>query len=305
MAKQITQLPVAASVAASDVFPLDQSGTTKQATLTAIAAGLPAGTGTGGLVREVYPSFFSGLATNGVNGFSATGAWSCNGGDTFGPTGGGFVSFYGASHPVSPGLLQLGTNGGGLINVLPSGNIGLGTTTPTQRLSVNGNIDCSTLFSQSVSVINNFPQVTCTTSAGYGWRFHNTSSGASLGYCIIQGTTDNFASSFINGFQINTNGSCVIGPGSSAVQNVYTAVAFLSPPAIAANGGVQFLDVTVTGATNNMVCMVEAPGGLSNNSIVVKANYVSADTVRVYFVNPTASSVTLTPVNYRIACIKF
>lgn len=41
MAKQITQLPVAASVAASDVFPLDQSGTTKQATLATVSASLP------------------------------------------------------------------------------------------------------------------------------------------------------------------------------------------------------------------------------------------------------------------------
>ena len=41
MPKQITQLPVAASIAASNVFPLDQSGTTKQATLATIAASLP------------------------------------------------------------------------------------------------------------------------------------------------------------------------------------------------------------------------------------------------------------------------
>ena len=84
MSKTISQLPIASTVASADVFPLDQGGLTKQATLSVIAAGLPAGTGTGGLVRQEYPVFSTGFATNAINGTSNSGVYSVVGDAVYG-----------------------------------------------------------------------------------------------------------------------------------------------------------------------------------------------------------------------------
>ena len=306
MSKTISQLPIASTVTSADVFPLDQGGLTKQATLSVIAAGLPAGTGTNGLVRETYPTFYSGFATNGINGISNNGAYSIVGGAGFGASGGGFVSLYGGTNATSPGLLQLGTNGNGIINVFPSGNVGIGTTSPSQRLSVNGNLDCSSVYCQYLGVINNFPQVQLTTTSNVGWRFHNTSNGASLGYCIIQGSTDGFATNFVNGFQIQANGACIIGPGSTEIRNIFSvALSSYAPAAIAANGGSQFLDVTLTGASSACACIVSPTSGPITSGVIVKAEVANTNLVRIIWVNTTTSSVTLPSSNYRIVAFAF
>jgi hypothetical protein len=97
-----------------------------------------------------------------------------------------------------------------------------------------------------------------------------------------------------------------IGASGSPIKSVlFASIASHTPSAIAANGGVQTLDVTVTGATDVATTIVECPGGMSNNAIILKANYISANTVRVYWINPTAASVTLSAASYRIAVINF
>lgn len=335
MAKQITQLPVAASVAASDVFPLDQSGTTKQATLTTIAAGLPTGTGTGGLVRQTNPVLSGNVSVSAGALSSLSGSlvdiarWettnvnvsflrltevrNSTGSDWTTATTRlqkwvdvvpqGFIEFNpaGLNYAVALGTVNGPTN----VNVLTvtgsagGNNVGIGTTNTPSKLTVAGEIRLlangnALLFTDTggstpymVSAVDGNFYFAGTTAAG---------AGRAILQCAMRSDTS----------PLQVNVPLRVGSDGSPVTAVYTAVLTgYAPPAIAANGGIQFVDVTVTGATNSMVCMVECPVGLSNNSIIVKANYISADTVRVYFINPTASSVTLTATSFRIACIKF
>jgi hypothetical protein len=87
-----------------------------------------------------------------------------------------------------------------------------------------------------------------------------------------------------------------------------TLIAF-APPAIPANGGVQFTDVALTGATVGSACSVTCIGGntspMNNNSIALRAECRIADNVRVFWINPTAVSVTLNSTAYRVTAIKF
>lgn len=96
-----------------------------------------------------------------------------------------------------------------------------------------------------------------------------------------------------------------IGSNGGAIGSILTAGFFHTPATIAANGGVQFLDVTLTGADSNTVCFVECNGGMNVNAIILKANVISTNVVRVYWINPTPSSVSLTGQNYRVCAVTF
>jgi hypothetical protein len=96
-----------------------------------------------------------------------------------------------------------------------------------------------------------------------------------------------------------------IGASGSPIQNVIVTAFNHTPATIAANGGIQTLDVTVTGASSSGSYLVNCPGGLSNDLIILKANYISTNTARVYWINPTASSITLAARNYNICVINF
>ena len=95
------------------------------------------------------------------------------------------------------------------------------------------------------------------------------------------------------------------GVGSSISAVFTTSLNSFAPAAIAASGGVQFTDVTITGVDGSCSTLVECSGGMSNNSIILKSNVVATNTVRIYWINPTAASVTLSAANYRISAIKF
>jgi hypothetical protein len=303
MSKTISQLPIASTVASADVFPLDQGGLTKQATLSVIAAGLPSATGTGGLVRQGYPVFSTGFATNAINGISNSGAYSVVGGASFGASGGGFVNLYGGTHATNPGLLQLGTNGNGIINVLPSGNVGIGTNTPQERLHVAGDVRIDNNGNlQFTDTAGTNPQFVC--QGDNNFVLYGTNSIGVLRpimSCLMRSDISPLTVSA----PIEAVGTIQIGVSGSPIQNVISAVFNHTPAAIAANGGVQTLDVPLTGATVGSVTTIECPGGVSNNAIILKANYISANTIRVYWINPTAASVTLSNANYRIVVINF
>jgi hypothetical protein len=280
MSKTISQLPIASTVASADVFPLDQGGLTKQATLSVIADGLPSATGTGGLVRQGYPVFSTGFATTSVNGTSNSGAYTIVGGAAFGASGGGWVSLYGGTNVGSPGLVQIGSNTSALVNIAADGI----------RLVNNGAAlfftDSGSTSPYMVSAVDGNFYFTGTNAAG---------AGRVILQCLMRSDTSPFV----------VYPPLQIGAAGSPIQNVIATAFNHTPAAISANGGVQTLDVTVTGATTNQITLIECPLGMSNNSIVLKANYISVNTVRVYWINPTASPVTLSNANYRIAVINF
>ena len=408
MAKQITQLPVAASVAASNVFPLDQSGTTKQATLTAIAAGLPTGTGTGGLVRETNPIFGSGITVGNVRGNADNSAYSVVGGNSAPgvATAGAWLSLYGGTAATNPGALVFGCNTAATGAVTSGGNFGFGTVSPAARAHVfapalasgtgsitsiarfdNSNGSDSSLrlsqvrtatgsswetattriqqwtdvtpqgfvsfnevnnqFGVSIGVsdgVNNIPIVNIKASPGnfnVGIGTTNTTSKltvagdiriaqpSSLIFTDAAGTTPSFNCQGDNNFAFygtNSTGglrpifTCfmrsdtssfnitvptILGTGSAISAVFTTSLNSFAPAAIAASGGVQFTDVTITGVDGNCSTLVECSGGMSNNSIILKSNVVSTNTIRIYWINPTAASVTLSAANYRISAIKF
>jgi hypothetical protein len=296
MSKTISQLPIASTVASADVFPLDQGGLTKQATLSVIAAGLPS-SGTGDLVRKTNPIFDTIFVSN-INGLADSGAYSIVGGSSLGVNGGAFVQVFGGTNASHPGKLFFGS--GTLTHSAfdASGNLGIGTLTPAERLSVAGNIRVA--------------------NPGGGVFFTDTAGGTPYMVGAVDGnfyfTTKNSAGVDRGVFRIamrsdtsplQVDAPLKIGTSGAPIQNVLTTTFNHTPAAIAANGGVQTFDVTLTGATPAGVTLIECPAGVSNNAIVLKANFISANTIRVYWINPTAASVTLSNANYRVAVINF
>ena len=298
MAKQITQLPVAASVAASDVFPLDQSGTTKQATLTAIAAGLPAGTGTGGLVRQTNPIFGSGINVGNINGNSDASGYGIYGGASLGATAGGFIQFFGGTNPTNPGKLFFGSGASNHSVFDSAGNLGVGTLAPAAKLHVGlGSIRLDN--NQSIQFTDSFgsnPAFFQQSDNNFVFYGTNSTGGQRVIFtCFMRSDTET----------LNVTVPLRIGTGSSISAVYTTSLNSYAPAAIVANGGAQFADVTITGVDGTCSTLVECSGGMSNNSIILKSNVVATNTVRIYWINPTAASVTLSAANYRISAIKF
>ena len=94
-----------------------------------------------------------------------------------------------------------------------SGNVGIGTaSTSTYKLNVNGVAN----FGIASGVYSNYADMRLETTTGRGWRMGTTSNASTLGYFYIQGSTDNFSTSFIDGLTIDTSGNVGIGTTSPA-----------------------------------------------------------------------------------------
>ena len=102
------------------------------------------------------------------------------------------------------------TNNAEGMRIDSSGNVGIGTSAPGYKLTVDG----LAAFGVASGVYQNYADMRLQTATGYGWRTGTTSTGSTHGYFYIQGSTDNFVSSFINGLNIDTSGNVGIGTGS-------------------------------------------------------------------------------------------
>jgi hypothetical protein len=120
------------------------------------------------------------------------------------------------------GALVFSTNAAGgtanaeAMRINSSGNVGIGTSSPGYKLTVAG----AAAFGTASGVYGNNADMRLETATGYGWRMGTTSTGSTLGYFYIQGSTDNFSTSFINGLNIDSSGNVGIGtssPNASAI----------------------------------------------------------------------------------------
>lgn len=133
------------------------------------------------------------------------------------------------------GAMLFGTNNTERMRITSAGNVGIGTTSPGVALDVAGTIR---------SVRNN-AEVRITTATGYGWRTGTTSTASTLGYMYFQGTTDNFATSFIDSMAIGSTGNVGIGTTSPATKLQVSA----------ASG---YNEIRVTSGANNLGLSIDA-----------------------------------------------
>ena len=100
--------------------------------------------------------------------------------------------------------LVFGTNNTERLRITATGNVGIGTSSPGATLDVAG-------FIRETS---NFPDFRMVTVNNRAWRIGSTSTGTTLGYFYIQGSTDNFVSSLVDGLAISDSGNVGIGTTS-------------------------------------------------------------------------------------------
>jgi hypothetical protein len=142
-----------------------------------------------------------------------------NGAFTISNTGTGDMALYN----TGAAAMTFSTTATERMRINSSGNVGIGTATPGVTLDVAG----------IIRSVRDSAQVRLTTSTGYGWRMGNTSAGSTLGYIYLQGTTDNFATSFIDGLSISSIGNVGIGttsPNASAILDVQSTTKGLRLP---------------------------------------------------------------------------
>jgi hypothetical protein len=102
-----------------------------------------------------------------------------------------------------------------------------------------------------------------------------------------------------------STGSLNVGSGTSVLA-IFSVTASLDFPQIAANGGVQDLNFSVSGATvGNSVNVVEAGGSFTDAGIVLRGIVSSPGTVTVRATNTTPSAIDPVATLYRLTVTKF
>jgi hypothetical protein len=246
----------------------------------------------GGSIRNVQGT---------LKGAGDNSAWSIVAGssDPGVATSGAWISLYGGTAAGYPGLLVFGCNGGNTGAITNAGNWGVGTVSPQARLHVAGGsvrVENGGGY-QFTDTAGTNPNFTCQSDNNfvfYGTKTDGTPK--AIFSCFMRSSTSQ---------PLQFSAPVKIGGNGGAIGSILTAGFYHQPGAIAANGGSQFLDVTLTGADSNTVCFVECNGGMNVNAIILKANVISGNVVRVYWINPTPSSVSLTGQNYRVCAVTF
>jgi hypothetical protein len=103
--------------------------------------------------------------------------------------------------------------------ITSSGNVGIGTTAPSDTSDVTGSLDVS----GAVRTTRNFGECRMVTTDGRGWRMGTTTTGTTLDYFYIQGSTDDFSASFITALAINASGNVLIGTTTEGASKLVVA----------------------------------------------------------------------------------
>jgi hypothetical protein len=142
--------------------------------------------------------------------------------------------------------------------------------------------------SSSVATLQNVPlNVTATTAS----TSTTTGSATFAGGIGVAGRTSTAALS--------------VGSGS-AVDLILSSVATLDFPSIAPNGGVQDINVTVSGANiADAVNVVEADGAFAPAGIIIRAIVTATDTVTVRATNVSSAAIDPSSATYRITLLSF
>ena len=161
-------------------------------------------------------------------------------------------------------------------------NVGIGTSSPGYKLTVAGLAN----FGIGSGVYGNYADMRLETATGYGWRMGTTSTGSTLGYFYIQGSTDNFSTSFITGLNIDTSGNVGIGitPYATGI-NLYRNTAGLlysdvqnPSTANASDGSIQRLitsNVAGSGTTSLDIVKYKSGAASIKNNETNSAAYIS------------------------------
>jgi hypothetical protein len=110
-----------------------------------------------------------------------------------------------------------------------------------------------------------------------------------------------------SGIVINANGQPAIGSGGSSIIAVRTSTASLNFPSIAANGGVQELTITVTGAAVGDTVQINSAAGatMPTAGLAFYTQVTSANTVTVRATNVTTSAIDPVDTLFRVTVTTF
>jgi hypothetical protein len=205
-------------------------------------------------------------------------------------------------------------NVSGVANLTASGNVGIGTTSPTNKLHVYhtssntiGGSYTGVLFEGSSSNALHFGTMLSTPYGAYiQSAVYNVSNQYPLllnpsGGNVGLGTTSPSEKLHVVG-NITASGTLRIG-GGTVVANILSATATLDFPSIGSND-TETLTITVTGAVAGDSVFLGCPAGL-DAGLVFCASVTAADTVTVRMHNSSGGAVDPASATFRATVIRF